>query len=153
MSVSSRGRVRVSAGPMSWSGGGRRSNASGGGSCLGLILVLGLVAIAVEWIVEHWYIAVPVLVVALFAVLLAVGKYVEHSEAKRQAEIEAWLAAPGPPLVVPTRFSENWFAENVPSLHPDQVPALYDALRHRGWREDKIEARLRQYLDANPFMS
>lgn len=150
LSVSSRGRVGVSAGPVSWSGGGRRRrNTSGGGGCIGLVLFAGLVVIAVEWLVEHWYVSVP----AFFAIVFASVKCAEYFAEKRQVERAAWLAAPGPPLVVPIRFSESWFAENVPSLHPDQVPALYEALANRGWSAGKIESRLRPYLDANPFLT
>jgi hypothetical protein len=169
VSVSSKGRVGVRAGPVSVYGGGRRrrsrrrSSSSGGGggaliALLGFILVLGLA-------VEYWYIVVPVLVVVLVVAVAGSNqkkqRAAEQAAAAKQARaaavqarIEAqhrWLEGPPPVLRVPGRFTENWFAANVPSLHPGQVPALLDELHERGWTDQRIEKRVRPYLLRNRF--
>jgi hypothetical protein len=160
VSVSSKGRVGVRAGPVSVYGGGRRrsrrrsSRGEGGGTLIalfGVILVVGLA-------VEYWYIVVPILVVVLIAVV-AMSNQKKQREAERaaaveQARIEAqhrWLEGPPPVLRVPGRFTENWFAAHVPSLHPGQIPSLLEELHERGWTDQRIEKRVRPYLLRNPF--
>jgi hypothetical protein len=66
----------------------------------------------------------------------------------RQAELahQAWLAGPPPPLTMPGRFTQNWITENVPHLHPGQVPELLREMRARGWTDARIEQRVRPYL-------
>jgi hypothetical protein len=168
VSVSSKGRVGVRAGPVSVYGGGRRrrsrrrSSSGGGGGALialfGILLVVGLA-------IEYWYIVVPVLVVVL--VIAGAGsnqkkqREAEQAAAAKQARaaagqarIEAqrrWLEGPPPVLHVPGRFTENWFAANVPSLHPGQVPALLEELHERGWTDQRIEKRVGPYLLRNRF--
>jgi hypothetical protein len=161
VSVSSKGRVGVRAGPVSVYGGGRRrsrrrSSSSGGGggaliALLGVVLVAGLV-------IEYWYIVVPVLVVALVVAAASSNqkkqREVEQAATAERARLEAqhrWLEGPPPALQVPGRFTENWFAANVPSLHPGQVPALLEELHERGWTDQRIEKRVRPYLLRNRF--
>jgi hypothetical protein len=166
VSVTSKGRVGVRAGPVSVYGGGRRRrsrrrSSSGGGALIalfGVILVVGLA-------VEYWYIIVPVLVVVLVITVAGANQKKQRAAEKAaaakqaraaagQARIEAqhrWLEGPPPVLRVPGRFTENWFAANVPSLHPGQVPALLEELHERGWTDQRIDKRVRPYLLRNPF--
>jgi hypothetical protein len=159
VSVSSKGRVGVRAGPVSVYGrrrrrSRRRSSSGGGGALIGLlgvVLVVGLV-------IEYWYIVVPVLVAVLTAVVAASNqnkqRQAEEAAAAEQARVEAqhrWLEGPPPRLQVPGRFTENWFAANVPSLHPGQIPALLEELHERGWTDQRIDKRVGPYLLRNPF--
>jgi len=75
----------------------------------------------------------------------------EH-EQQRLAAQRQWLEGPPPTLVVPRRFSEEWFAVNVPNLHPGQLPTLLDELRARGWTDTRITQRLTRYVSQNPFI-
>jgi hypothetical protein len=70
------------------------------------------------------------------------------AERRRQAELEhqRWLDSPPPPLVVPGRFTQRWIVENVPALHPGQIPPLMDELKSRGWTDEKIALRVVPYL-------
>lgn len=166
VSLSSRGRVGVSAGPFSVSGGGsrRRSRGSSGDGALvalvGLVLLVGLAVV-------YWYITLPI---AAIGVVLFVWLSRREREARAQYAIErearlaeearqreaariAWLAAPAPPLAVPTRFTEAWFAAEIPNLHPGQIEPLRRALRARGWKDTKIDERIAPYLSANPHLA
>lgn len=71
-------------------------------------------------------------------------------ETERAAAHEAWLAAPAEPLILPSRFTDRWFEENVPTLHPGQVEPLLTELRARGWTEPRIEQRVGPWLKMNP---
>lgn len=75
-------------------------------------------------------------------------------EKARQDEeaVRQWLLNPPPALEVPTRFSEQWFAATIPSMHPGQWPSLNSELRARGWTPEKIETRLSRYVAANPYV-
>jgi hypothetical protein len=193
VSLSSRGRVGVHAGPVSFYGGGSRGRSSDAPGAFAVLLGFGLLAIAVMWPLSlwghaihltpswhqlmhrnhHWlhhhyplvglrYIgAFVVLVVALvLAARPFLGAFEQRAqereqraaaaaaEQRRQAELahQQWLASPPPPLLVPGRFTQRWIAENVPSLHPGQVPALRKELRARGWTDDKIALRVEPYL-------
>ena len=64
--------------------------------------------------------------------------------------IHTWPHRPAPALALPTRFSEQWFAANVPSLHPAQVPLLRAEMKSRGWTNRHIAQRLDPYLRQNP---
>jgi hypothetical protein len=193
VSVSSRGRVGVRAGPVSWSGGGGRgrkpSKKSSDGQGCGalLVIVLGLAVIGLA--IKYWYIAVPVLAIAGGATLwgrkLARDEVIKRAQieaaaaqakvladdaarvrqqedtlrleaerrVRRDAQLAAWLVAPPPRLQAPGRFTENWFAEQVPLLHPGQIPMLEEALRNRGWKDDKIAHRLAPYLQENIWIN
>lgn len=150
VSLSSSGRVGVRAGPVSIYGGGRRRRSSGGGfgALVGILFLVGLV-------VAYWYIALPVaLVSAVIAYLVHRNdqrRLVEAQEA-HAAQQQAWLAAPPPPLALPTRFTERWFENNVPYLHPGQVPRLMDELRARGWKDDRIQQRVGLFLGRNKYL-
>lgn len=180
VSVSSRGRVGVRVGPVSAYGGGRRrrrssSNSGGGGILIGIVAIAVVVAVAVK----YWYVALPLLVVGTFVTVAIVKasakaaknrqeeaarlyreeqareahlRAVRHAadmEARARAE-QAWLAGPPPALRVPGRFTDKWFAENVPGLHPGQVPVLLEELRDRGWTDERIARRVQPYLLRNP---
>jgi len=158
VSISSRGRVGIKAGPVSFYGGGarrRRSRSDEGG---GALAVLVAVAFAIAIVITYWYVAVPVLLVSG---ALAVGvsnvnkrRRVERLAALEQEEAESrrrWLEAPPPQLLLPGRFTENWFASNVPSLHPGQVAGFLEELRERGWADERIQKRVMPYLAMNPF--
>lgn len=170
LSVSSRGRVGVSAGPLSIYGGGRRRRSSngdsGGAVFVGLAIVFALAYIAVKWSLQHWYVVAPILLV-----LAVVGFYAfqaheqaeaarrireaderHREEAARVAARKAWAAGPPPAFVPPSRFTENWLATNVPSMHPGQLTFLKAAMRSREWDDGKIAARLAPYLAANDLI-
>jgi hypothetical protein len=53
-SVSSRGRVGVNAGPVSFYGGGSRRSSSGGGGLLAGLIALGVLIIVVMWPLSLW---------------------------------------------------------------------------------------------------
>ncbi len=175
VSVSSRGRVGVNAGPVSvYGGGGRRRKNSGGSAGFGVFL---LVVIGVGLAVKYWYVAAPIAILALVIYVgnrkaqkereaqMEADREVERVRAqeaaveaeRRRAEEEAdrlatWLAAPPPPLALPTRFTETWLSREVPRLHPGQVPELLAALHSRGWTDDRIDDRVARYLTANPHL-
>jgi hypothetical protein len=155
--VSSRGRVGVRVGPVSAYAGGRhrRSSSSGGG-----MVLLGIFALAVVLAiaVKYWYIAVPFLILIVAVVIAGAKGQAEKAAAQaaadEQARVEAqreWLQRPPPVLYLPGRFTENWFAANVPGLHPSQVPVLLEELHERGWTDERIEKRVRPYLLRNPY--
>lgn len=126
-----------------------------------MILVLVVLGLAIE----YWYVAVPVGVLLLMGAVvnaqaktkrqeeqaLAEAARAREAETQRLAARKAWLAGPPPPLIPPGRFTETWFAEHVPGLHPGQVPMLLAALRSRGWTDAKIEERLAHHLARNEF--
>lgn len=170
VSVSSRGRVGVRAGPVSVYGGGRRrrrssSSSSGGGGVLAVIVVT---AVVVGLAVKYWYVALPLLIVGTL-VTVVIAKASAKAKEERQAEEarlravrqaadaearakaeQEWLAGAPPMLYVPGRFTDKWFAENLPGLHPGQVPVLLEELHDRGWTDDRIDRRVRPYLLRNP---
>jgi hypothetical protein len=157
-------------------GGGRRRrkrSSRGGGAFwlwfLGLLLVVGLA-------VKYWYVAVPLFMLVVIAVVASASQRKhaqaeadrawaekEEAEAKQQVirvkalekqrvdEQQAWLEGPPPYLRLPGRFTEIWFAANVPGMHPGQVPALLDELFARGWTGERIKQRIAPYLAANQF--
>jgi hypothetical protein len=70
--------------------------------------------------------------------------------AERAADHQAWLDGPAPPLRLPGRFTENWFATNLPSMHPGQLSPLTEELLARGWTGRRIKQRVAPYLATNP---
>jgi hypothetical protein len=60
---------------------------------------------------------------------------------------QRWLESPPPPLQLPARFTQGWIEENVPYLHPGQVPVLIDELHARGWKDERIAQRVAPYLE------
>jgi hypothetical protein len=134
--VSSRGRVGVRLGPVSWYGGGRRrrrKSSSGGWVVVGVLIVIGLA-------IKYWYIAIPLAVGVVWVIAL--------SRKRAAARHQAWLAGPPPPLSFPGRFTQNWFNANGPSLHPGHIPTLLSELRRRGWSDLDIHERAAPYLPA-----
>jgi hypothetical protein len=132
---SSRGRVGIRMGPVSWYGGGRRRRSrSGGGSWLAVIVLIGLIAVAIK----YWYLTIPM--IALWA--LIVGALRVRSRRRH----EQWLADRAPPLPVPNRFTQNWISSNVQYLHPGHVTPLIHEMRSRGWSDADIERRVAPYL-------
>jgi hypothetical protein len=76
LSVSSRGRIGVRAGPVSAYGGGRRrSNSSGrtGGIIFALLLTVGLIAVAVKLMIAYWFVTLPVVGIVIVLVLVAIA--------------------------------------------------------------------------------
>lgn len=67
-------------------------------------------------------------------------------EQQRGEAREAWLRGPPPRLRLPGRFTQNWFADYGPRLHPGQVPALLEELHRRGWKDLDIQRRVAPYL-------
>jgi hypothetical protein len=93
-------------------------------------------------------------VVFLTAWLLTKEKREEQAAAAKQRqvqEIQQWLKGAPPPLPLPARFTDNWFAANVPKLHPGQVSVLLDEMHARGWTTRRIEQRVGPHLQRNPF--
>jgi hypothetical protein len=43
-------------------------------------------------------------------------------------------------------FTQNWFLQNGPSLHPGHMPILARELRRRGWSDEDIRDRAAPYL-------
>ena len=139
--VSSRGRVGVRMGPLSWYGGGRRRKRrakSSGGSWLAAFLLLGLIGLAVE----HWQYTVPIAVVVVPLLIWATRTNSKKAAARHQA----WLDGPAPRMTFPGRFTQNWFASNGPRLHPKQVPILFTELRDRGWSNEEIQRRVAPHI-------
>jgi hypothetical protein len=104
---------------------------------------------AFEQAIKYWYFSLPGLVLAgLIAYRLFLATEERQLERARQAEAvhQAWLDGPPPPLPVPTRFTQTWIQDNVPLLHPGQIPTLLSELRSRGWNDSKIDQRVRPYL-------
>jgi hypothetical protein len=114
-----------------------------------------LVVIVLAIIIKFWPVLVVGGLVFLVVWLATKEKRAEQAAARARARAEAqqrWLQAPPPTLYVPARFSEQWFAKNVPRLHPGQVPTLFAELKARGWTQQKIAQRLGRYLAQNPFL-
>lgn len=88
----------------------------------------------------------PAVAILAVPILRAADRHREERHRQAQAAYEQWLASPPPPLQAPARFTQSWIANNVPSLHPGQVPALLAELRSRGWTDEKIAMRIRPYL-------
>jgi hypothetical protein len=78
---------------------------------------------------------------ARYATALAAEQERQRVEAYRR-----WLEGPPPPLSLPGRFTQNWIAENVPQLHPGQLPVLMEELQARGWTEARIAQRVIPYV-------
>ena len=69
-----------------------------------------------------------------------------EEEQRARATYLEWLEGPPPVLQMPTRFTANWIATNVPDLHPGQVPMLMGELKRRGWSDSDIERRVMPYI-------
>jgi hypothetical protein len=185
-SVSSRGRVGVNAGPVSFYGGGSRRSSSGGGGVLAFLIGVAVLMFVVMWPLSLWGHAIHLTpswhqlmhrdkawmhehyalvglrylgaALLLFVLAAATVAPLVRRERERQSELAAqraheatlarqvWLDGPAPPLPLPSRFTQNWIAANVPYLHPGQVPVLLAEMRARGWSEERIDQRVRPYL-------
>lgn len=113
-----------------------------------------LLVIIVAVVSAFWPYLLAIGGVLLVLWLLTKEKRAERAAAvqQRQAEeLQRWLKAPPPPLPLPGRFTDNWFAANVPRLHPGQVPVLFEEMHARGWTSRRIEQRVGPYLQQNPF--
>ncbi len=154
VSVSSRGRVGVRAGPVSVYGGGRRRSSRSSNDGWAYLILLVLVVAAIGLAIKYWYVTAPVLVLLCIGAVMVAQRNKERKAAEAvaaQEALERWLAGPPPVLEVPGRFTQNWFAAHVPALHPGQVPALYAELHQRGWTSERIEQRVVPFLAQNPF--
>jgi len=149
LGVSSRGRAGVRMGPFSAYGGGRRRRSRHGRTQqpvvkgfrdwrTSLVTWLGA-ALAIFFVAIHfWYVGVLVVCVLLiWYVRGAPNRAVRH---------ERWLAGPAPPLPLPSRFTQNWIAVNVPHLHPRQLETMLAEMRARGWTEADIQRRVSPHL-------
>jgi hypothetical protein len=122
--------------------------------------VIVALVVVVALIVTYWYIAVPVLLFlgAAVALLAKAGakanaeKAAQEAAARERAQQE-WLAGPPPALLLPARFTDKWFAEHAPHLHPGQLPILFKELHERGWPDDRIARRVNPYLLRNPHLA
>ena len=110
-----------------------------------------------HWMHQHYalvglrYLGAAVILVAVLAVLATplLRRSSRRAEERRQrarAAYAEWLAGPPPALEMPGRFTAKWIAENVPTLHPGQVPVLVEEMRRRGWSAADIERRVAPYL-------
>jgi hypothetical protein len=107
-----------------------------------LCMVIGL-------IVTYWVyklLAGGVLLLIAVLVLYARARRAAEAENAAREEYRTWYEGPPPPLTLPGRFTETWFSNHLPNLHPGQAPMLLDALRARGWSDDKIS----QMIDRHP---
>ena len=48
-------------------------------------------------------------------------------------------------LILPSRFTERWFAENLPNMTPGQRRSVATALKDRGWSAERINHTLTRY--------
>ena len=79
---------------------------------------------------------------------LAEERAAERERVMKIIHHRASLASPPPPLSLPKRISQKWVAENVPYLHPGQVPVLMKELRASGWKQERIEQCVLPHLPA-----
>jgi hypothetical protein len=111
-----------------------------------------------HWMHQHYALvglrylgaATILLVVAtVFAIplLRSSGRRAAQRRQRSRAAYADWLAGPPPALEMPGRFTAKWIAENVPTLHPGQVPVLVEEMRRRGWSAAEIERRVEPYVD------
>jgi hypothetical protein len=151
--------ARVRIGPLSYGPGGRRGIHLGPFSASynmnnrfmgGLMLLVIVVAI----VQALWPVLLGAAVLTVIVLVLTKNTRAARRKATRQRqaeELQHWLDGPPPTLYVPTRFSEQWFAANVPRLHPGQIPVLFAEMKARGWSDQHIAQRLGRYLQQNPF--
>jgi hypothetical protein len=92
--------------------------------------------------------AILLVVLTLLAIPLmrSTARRAEERRQRARAAFAEWLAGPPPGLQMPGRFTAKWIAENVPTLHPGQVPVLIEEMRRRGWSTADIERRVAPYL-------
>lgn len=153
--------ARVRVGPLSYGPRGRRGihlgpfsasyNANAWNQFVGVLVLLGLIIIVVRAI---WPFLVAAAVLTVVYILATKDKRAAKRAAisqRRAEELQRWLNGPPPTLYVPPRFSEQWFAANVPRLHPGQVPVLRAEMKARGWSDQNIAHRLGRYLGQNPY--
>jgi hypothetical protein len=95
------------------------------------------------------YVGAAILLFGLLAAMCVPAARRAGGRAREQqrADHARWLAAPPPPIQFPSRFTQNWIMENVPTLHPGQVPMLLAELRARGWTDGRIQRRITPYLN------
>jgi hypothetical protein len=106
-----------------------------------------MIVLVVYWAIRYWYVTVPVVIVLVGAVVIAV-----RAQARREEEaVRQWLSQPPPAMDVPGRFTDKWFRDHIPTMHPGQVPALMSELHARGWTDARIAERIDPYLAANPY--
>jgi hypothetical protein len=168
VSLSSRGRVGVRAGPISMygGGGGRRSSSGGIGDVIALLFVVAIVFMVVMWPLSLWGHAIHLTpswhqlmnrdhawmhehyaLVGLryigAAVLLLLALFVASLPfwgfVERRAEERSRLQAAAAAEEQP---------ETEPYLHPGQVPMLLEELHARGWKDERIGHRVTPYLPA-----
>jgi hypothetical protein len=96
-----------------------------------------------EWMHDHYplvglrYVGAAVLLAfAVGLVSLPFWGVIERRAAERQRQAvlahQGWLESPPPPLQLPARFTQSWIEENVPYLHPGQVPGLGSVVKSDG---------------------
>ena len=132
-------RVGANAGPLSVSG--RPFNSP---------TLAGIGTFAIAWVVleaaiDYRYVSVALAaVVGLAAYVGARSRRTRHARARdrQQQRARSWLAAPAPPLTMPSRFTQAWLSETVPDLHPGQIDPLVQELTARGWTPEQIVHRL-----------
>jgi hypothetical protein len=160
-SLSSRGRAGIRVGPISAYGGGRRrrtrarrhasTNMSAREWTFSICILLIVTAIVLA--VQHPYVGLPSVAIAGVLAATVYGRVrtrhrLQEEEATRAAarSYQQWLEGPPPPLATPSRFTQTWIADNVPRLHPGQMPVLFEEMRSRGWSERDLELRVVPYL-------
>jgi len=112
---------------------------------------------AIAWAVldastDDWYVSIAL--AAVVGSAASVGARIRRIRTARamdrqQEQVRSWLAAPAPPLTMPSRFSYAWLSENVPDLHPGQIDPLVRELTSRGWKPARIVQRLGPLLVQN----
>jgi hypothetical protein len=113
-----------------------------------------LLVVIVAIVKAFWPYLLAAAAALVLILVLTRGLRAEHAAAakkQRELQVQQWLRSPPPPLPLPGRFTDNWFAANVPSLHPGQVPVLLAEMRARGWTNQRIAQRVGLYLHQNPF--
>jgi hypothetical protein len=102
-----------------------------------------------EWMHEHHplvglrYIAAAVLLLLASVPFWGVIRR-RAAERQRKAVLahQRWLESPPPPWELLARFTDRWIKENVPHLHPEQVPVLIDEMNARGRNDERIARRV-----------
>jgi Holliday junction DNA helicase RuvB P-loop domain len=146
--ISSRGRVGVRVGPVSVSGGGRRrkrrspSNTRRSSKS-------GYERQIVEgerWLKEQAAAQRRAARSARRSSQVIQSPSTPLNRKSEAARLEAWLKATPPQLVLPGRFTQEWFAEHATNIHPGQIETLVDELVSRGWSREDIFRRAVPHL-------
>jgi hypothetical protein len=120
------------------------------------------------WLHRHYpkvglrYLAALAILVAVVAAIVLLIKAALAPGRERAAQLERtmlaqrreelalehqeWLDGPPPPFHPPGRITQTWLEDNVPDMHPGQIPMLVTEMKARGWNEDRIAQRVEHLI-------